>query len=75
MSVKEGIETGPDEKSRYMRDYTEQELMQKLEHAGLAILKIEKTGDLLGRDRFRWVNVVSAVGDSIRNMLPLAYCD
>lgn len=57
MSVKEGIQTGPDEKGRYMRNYTVEELKQKLANVGLKILEIEKSGDLLGWDQFRWINV------------------
>ena len=59
LSVKEGIQNGPDEKGRYMRNYTEAELTEKLEAAGLRLLDLEKTGDTLGRDQFRWINVIA----------------
>lgn len=57
VSVKEGIQTGPDEKGRYFRNYTQEDLTDKLQAAGLTILEVEATGDLLGRDQFRWLNV------------------
>lgn len=59
LSVKEGIETGPDEKERYMRNYTKQELSEKLENAGLESIAIEKTADRLGRDDFHWLNALA----------------
>jgi 2-polyprenyl-3-methyl-5-hydroxy-6-metoxy-1,4-benzoquinol methylase len=57
VSVKEGVRTGPDEKGRYFRNYTREELTDRLRAAGLTILEEEASGDLLGRDRFRWLNV------------------
>ena len=57
LSVKEGIETGYDDKGRYMRNYTEDELLTKLKAAGLEVLEADHTGDSLGRTEFRWLNV------------------
>ena len=57
LSVKEGIETGYDEKGRYMHNYTKQELRRKLETAGLEIIEIDTSEDSLGRGGFRWLNV------------------
>ncbi len=56
LSVKEGIKTGYDEKGRYMRNYTEQELKRKFETAGLEIIEIDTSEDGLGRAGFRWLN-------------------
>lgn len=56
LSVKEGIETGYDEKGRYMRNYTEQELRSKLEDADLEVIELNTSEDGLGRDGFRWLN-------------------
>lgn len=56
LSVKEGIKTGPDEKGRYMHNYTEQELRNKLEAVGLEIIEIDISGDGLGRSGFLWLN-------------------
>ena len=56
LSVKEGIKTGPDEKGRYMHNYTKQELRKKLATAGLEILEIDTSEDSLGRGGFRWLN-------------------
>ena len=56
LSVKEGIETGLDEKGRYMHNYTEQELRTKLETVGFEIIEIDTSEDSLGRDGFRWLN-------------------
>ena len=56
LSVKEGIQTGPDEKGRYMHNYTEAELRTKLETAGLEIIEIDTSEDGLGRGGFRWLN-------------------
>lgn len=56
LSVKDGIETGLDEKGRYMHNYTKQELRKKLATAGLEILEIDTYEDSLGRGGFRWLN-------------------
>lgn len=56
LSVKEGIKTGPDEKGRYMQNYAEPELREKLETAGLTVIEINTTTDSLGRDDFHWLN-------------------
>lgn len=57
LSVKDGIETGVDEKGRYMRDYSEDEIRVKLEEAGFGIIEINKSEDKLGRGGFWWLNV------------------
>ena len=56
MSVKEGIQTGLDEKGRLMQNYTETDLRRKIERAGLDIIEMERTVDKLGRDDFAWLN-------------------
>ena len=57
LSVKEGIETGYDDKGRYMRNFTEDELVEKLKAAGLEVLEVNRTTDSLGRKEFQWLNV------------------
>ena len=57
ISVKEGIESGYDDKGRYMRNYTENELGEKLESVGMEVMETENSGDLLGRNQFKWINV------------------
>ena len=57
LSVKEGIETGYDEKGRYMRNFTGEELRERLEKTGMQILETGVTADKLGRDAFRWMNI------------------
>ena len=58
LSVKEGIETGYDDKGRYLRNYTEGELREKLPSAGISVVSINKTGDQLGRAGFQWLNFI-----------------
>ena len=43
ISVKEGIETGIDEKGRYIRNYTEEELVKYIEATGLEVLETENS--------------------------------
>lgn len=57
LSVKEGIETGYDDKGRYMRNFTEDELVEKLKTAGLEVLEVNRTTDSLGRKEFQWLNI------------------
>lgn len=57
ISVKDGIETGLDEKGRFVSNCTEAELRDYLKSAGCGILEIKVTEDVLGRDRFKWLNV------------------
>lgn len=59
ISVKEGIETGPDEKGRYMRNHNEEELIRDLHSAGCTIISVDRTEDKLGRGEFRWLNVIA----------------
>ena len=57
-SVKEGIETGEDDKGRYMRNYTEAEITDCLRKAGCMIIHISRSTDKLGREEFGWLNVL-----------------
>ena len=57
-SVKEGIETGEDDKGRYMRNYTEAEITDCLRKAGCRIIQISRSTDKLGREEFGWLNVL-----------------
>ena len=59
ISVKEGVETGYDDKGRYMRNYTGEKLVGDLEAVGMEVLETESSGDLLGRDQFKWLNVLA----------------
>ena len=58
ISVKSGIETGYDEKGRYMRNFTEAELRSLMEQAGIRIVCEWNTGDQLQRDEFYWINMI-----------------
>ena len=64
LSVKEGIETGSDEKGRYMQNYTEHELRKKLGAVGLDIVEIDSTEDSLGRNGFRWLNTFAQIKEN-----------
>lgn len=57
ISVKDGIETGLDEEGRFVSNCSEAELRVYLKSAGCEILEIKITEDVLGRDRFKWLNV------------------
>ena len=57
ISVKEGIETGYDDKGRYMRNYTEEDLRERLRISGISIVDIERTEDQLGRKAIHWLNI------------------
>ena len=59
LSVKDGIETGLDEKGRYMHNYTEQELREILEANDFEFMEIDTTTDSLGRNGFHWLNAFS----------------
>ena len=60
LSVKTGIETGYDNKGRYMRNFTECELRKLIKTAGLIIREYWLTEDKLNRSGFRWINVIAA---------------
>ena len=55
--MKRAAPPAPDEKGRYFRNCPQEDLTDKPQAAGLTILEVEATGDLLGRDQFRWLNV------------------
>ena len=57
LSVKESIETGLDDKNRYMKNYSEAEMRELMGNAGLNVLELSRTKDKLGRDDFAWLNV------------------
>lgn len=58
VSVKSGIETGFDEKGRYMRNFTEDELKEWFNRAGIAVAESWWTGDQLDRTGFCWINMI-----------------
>ena len=58
ISVKSGIETGIDDKGRYMKNFTESEVAGLLELAGIKMVEQWVTRDLLSRDDFFWLNVI-----------------
>ena len=59
IAVKDGVETGLDEKGRFISNCTLEELRDYLEEAGCRILETITTEDALGRDRFKWLNVIA----------------
>ena len=64
VSVKTGIETGYDEKGRFMRNFTEDEVRSLCESAGLTIQELWETRDKLGRKGLDWLNVIAVRGRS-----------
>ena len=58
ISVKAGIETGFDNKGRFMKNFTEGELRDYLALAGIEIVQTWNTGDQLNREGFFWINVI-----------------
>ena len=58
VSVKSGIKTGYDEKGRYMRNFTENELRNFLSSASIRIVERWSTVDQLNREGFHWINIV-----------------
>lgn len=63
ISVKTGIETGYDDKGRYMRNFTEADIRNFIEKANISgngpeIKKIWYTEDSTGRD-VRWMNIIA----------------
>ena len=60
ISVKSGIETGPDNSGRYMRNFTEEELRKLIcTVSGLEVKELWYTDDTLSRRDFRWLNVIA----------------
>ncbi|MBQ6456481.1 MAG: class I SAM-dependent methyltransferase [Mogibacterium sp.] len=57
ISAREGIETGVDDKGRYMSNCTEEELREYLGGAGCEITETLITEDTLGRPGAKWLNV------------------
>lgn len=55
ISVKEGIPTGTNKDGRYFHNYTQNEICDILNKAGLEIIDIEITKDLLKRYNFQWL--------------------
>ena len=64
VSVKSGIQTGLDEKGRYMRNFTEDELKGLFDGAGIAAVDCWDTGDQLNRTGFWWINMIGIKMDS-----------
>lgn len=58
LSVKEGVETGYDEKGRYMKNYNENELRGKLTEVGISVIFIDRAGDKLGRNDLQWLSLM-----------------
>ena len=59
ISVKSGIETGPDASGRYMRNFTEDEIRDLVRASGmLGIRELWYTEDSLSRTGFRWLNAI-----------------
>lgn len=59
MSVKSGIETGYDDKWRYLRNFTEKDIHEIIEHnRELKLSELWYTEDKLARDSFKWMNAI-----------------
>ena len=60
ISVKSGIETGIDKEGRYLRDFSEEEMLELIESVkGLHLKELWYTEDALSRRNFRWLNVIA----------------
>ena len=58
ISVKSGIQTGFEEKGRYMRNFQAEELRSLLREAKVTVVDEWETGDRLSRAGFCWINVI-----------------
>ncbi len=59
MSVKSGIETGYDDRWRYLRNFTEKDIHEIIEHnRELKLSELWYTEDKLARDSFKWMNAI-----------------
>ena len=58
ISIKEGIKTGYDERNRYMKNYSEDELHNMLAESGVLIIRTEHTFDKCGRSDFKWLSII-----------------
>lgn len=58
ISVKSGIETGYDDKGRYMRNFTFEELAALLAVSNVTIVEQWATEDKMAREGFCWINVI-----------------
>ena len=58
VSVKSGIETGIDDKGRFMRNFTKKELEDLLRIAGIEVKEQWETEDQFSRNGFSWINVI-----------------
>ena len=58
ISVKSGIETGYDDKGRYMRNFSFEELSQLLTASNIKIVEHWTTEDKMAREGFCWINVI-----------------
>lgn len=59
VSVKTGIKTGFDDKGRFMRIFTEDEISGLFEGTGFTVKEVWYTDDGLGRSDVKWVNVIA----------------
>lgn len=58
ISVKSGIETGYDDKGRYMRNFNYEELEELLDVSNAKIVDQWNTADKMAREGFCWINVI-----------------
>lgn len=58
ISVKSGIETGIDNKGRYMRNFTKSELTDLLKNTDIQIVEQWESRDKLSRSDFYWINII-----------------
>lgn len=65
ISVKSGIETGPDAFGRYMNNFTEKDVHELADNAeGLQLAELWYTEDTLSRRNFKWLNVIAVKSGS-----------
>lgn len=58
ISVKSGIETGYDDKGRYMRNFNYEELAELLAVSNVEIVDKWTTEDKMAREGFCWINII-----------------
>lgn len=59
ISMKKGIQTGHDSKGRFFTDFSEEKVQQiMLKSTAFAVADCWETGDGMGREAFRWLNLI-----------------
>lgn len=60
ISVKTEVITGIDDKDRYLRNFTVDELEKMLADAGFRLCEIWFSTDKIGRNNIKWINVIAS---------------